>query len=105
VALASSSGEKVVVLFEHWEAFWQYLQSPIQALVIKVLKREMHLPSSVKEWHIPPEAVFPTLSLPFTFRLEAELAQVSHLLASPRIRIFSPTSISYLEIVFLICFI
>ena len=43
--------------------FIQYLQSYIQQLVINILRREIHLPSLAKEWHIPLYSV-PLLLLP-----------------------------------------
>ena len=49
----------------------QYSQSYAHSLLIRILRREIHLPSGVKEWHIPPTEAFP--SPPFVFaRFEPE---------------------------------
>ena len=40
--------------------FGQYLQSNIQALVIKIFRRDIHLPSLANEWHIPLAFLEPT---------------------------------------------
>lgn len=64
----------------------------MQILVIKILSREMHLPSSDQEWQIP--AIWPDPRPPLFFLFEFDDEQeTSYLAASVSIWIFSTNSI------------
>ena len=68
----------------------QYTQSKAQSLLISILSSEMHRPSGVNEWHIPPNDAFPSPSALF-FRRDPDEEQDTSYFA-PSVRIFSRSS-------------
>ena len=87
-AFANSLGSNMDISFALPHLFMQYLQSYIHLFVIKTLKRLIHLPSGVNEWHIPDSTGFPMRFVSFTILGEAIEAQISNLEAAPKMLIF-----------------
>ena len=73
----------------------QYSQSYMHSLLIKILSKEIHLPSGVKEWHSPPTEALPNPLFPFTLLEPEDEQETSYFALSVKISSLSAFNIRY----------